>query len=174
VAYVWETGAENPEIKKPDGSQDHSQIVTGPAKHGMESITQTSFEPVSPQSAFIFHVTYRRFYGTASVDGFSDGRCDATLLITTPDCYAFHADVAIAFVNKDCFGFLSSETFDLLNGFRQGVSVIGIARQAALPTTKPCATCDRCRPMSRPTRVRRDFRMAFMRRYRLAWAWRPT
>ena len=39
--------AKNTGIKKPEGAQDHAQIVTGSAQERIERITQTPLEPVA-------------------------------------------------------------------------------------------------------------------------------
>ena len=37
----------NAGVKKPEGAQDHAQIVTGSAQERIERITQTPLEPVA-------------------------------------------------------------------------------------------------------------------------------
>ena len=69
---VGQREAKHPDVKKPEGSQDHSQIVASTAKHGIEGVTEATLEPVPPQLAFVFHVPDRGFNGTSSMNGFSD------------------------------------------------------------------------------------------------------
>ena len=38
--------AQHPDAKKPDGSQDHPEIVSCAAKHGIEGITEAALEPI--------------------------------------------------------------------------------------------------------------------------------
>ena len=64
--------ANHPDVKKPDGSQNHSEIVAGAAEHSIQGITEAALELIPTQLTFIFHVPDRWFNGTSSMNGFPD------------------------------------------------------------------------------------------------------
>ena len=89
---------------KPEGSEDHAQVVAGTTKNGMHRITEAALEPASPQTPFVFHMTNGRFNGTSSVNRLFDGRRHTTFLTTAPDRHAGDLDAPITFVDKDRLG----------------------------------------------------------------------
>lgn len=74
--------------------------MSGAAQQGIQGIPEGALEPIPTQLAVAFHMADRGFNGTASVDGFPDGRGDAALLSATPDRHAFDADAAIALFDE--------------------------------------------------------------------------
>ena len=110
--------APDPDAKKPDGSQDHSEIVAGATKDGIQGVTEAALEPIPTQLAVVFHVTNGGFHGTSSMNGFPDGRGDAAFLAAAPDRQAIDADTPIAFVDKHRLRYLRGENAHMLNGFR--------------------------------------------------------
>lgn len=105
--------------------------MAGTAQHGIEGIPQTALEPVAAQLAFVLHVTDCWFNCASSMNGSSDRRGDTTLLATAPDRYPIDGYAAIAPVDKHCLGFLIGENAHLLDGFRQRMTIVGIAGQTA-------------------------------------------
>ena len=97
--------AQHPDVKKPDGSQNHSQIVPRAAKYGIQGITEAALEPIPTQLAFVLHVTNRRLNGTSSMNGFPDGWGDTALLATAPDRHAIDADAPITLSTNTALGF---------------------------------------------------------------------
>ena len=64
--------AQYPGAKKPEGSQDHAEIVSGAAQDGIQGITESALEPIPTQLAFVFHMADRGLNGTAPMNGFLD------------------------------------------------------------------------------------------------------
>ena len=104
--------------------------MPGTAEYGMQRIAETALEPVSSQTPVVFHVTDDRFDGASPVDRLFDRRRDAAFLAAEPDSNTGDGDTTIAFVDKDRFGQVIGQDADLLDRFRQGVTVVGIARHA--------------------------------------------
>ena len=115
----------------PEGSQDHAEIVSGAAQHGVHGITEGALEPIPTQFAFVFHMADRWLNGAAPMNGFLDRRGNAALLAAAPDRHAIDADAAIALVDEHRLRFSCSKQAHLLDGFGQRVTVVGMARQAA-------------------------------------------
>ena len=71
-AAIGHEGTQDPDVKKPDGSEDHSQIVSSTAKYSIDGIAEAALEPIATELAFVFHVSDGRFDGAASMNGFPD------------------------------------------------------------------------------------------------------
>ncbi len=89
---------------KPQGAEDHVQVMPCGAENGMQDLPQVSFEPISPQATIVFHMADGGFDGTSSVNRLVDGRRHAAFLTATQNGDARDLDTSIALVDKDGLG----------------------------------------------------------------------
>lgn len=111
--------------------QDLSDVMAAGANCGKEGVADGVFQRASRQAAVGFHVADFCFDGAAAAEICDQLWCEAAPRAADQDAGPVFIVTAIAAVDDGELGALVGEDFDLLQGFLQGVAIVGVARKAA-------------------------------------------
>lgn len=113
--------------------EDHADVMAAAAEDGEEGISGDSFQRASRQAAVILHVSDHRFYRATPPQEFGNRSGDAAPGAADEDVHIFHTMAAIPSIHKGHVWRLIGQDFDLLQGFGQRMTVVGITWQRPHP-----------------------------------------